>query len=113
VRLDLEPAPDVSVRVKLGLYRILQEALSNVRRHAEVGAASVRLRSRSGKVVLEIADEGRGFDPPQLSGKAATERSEHIGLRGMRERAALIGGTLRISSQPGRGTRVRVEVATE
>lgn len=110
VRLDLCGTRKVPLPVKLGLYRILQEALSNVRRHAQVQAASIRLRVRKGSVVLEIVDQGRGFRPPPLTGPTATERPEHIGLRGMRERAALLNGTLHISSRPGRGTRVRVEV---
>jgi len=113
VQLDLAQVPDVPLRVKLGLYRILQEALSNVRRHAQVSAAEVRLRARAGRILLEICDRGRGFEPPALTGPEATRRSEHIGLRGMRERAALIGGTLSIRSRPGRGTRVRVEVAVD
>ncbi|HJS59944.1 MAG TPA: sensor histidine kinase [Vicinamibacteria bacterium] len=110
VLLELKATPPVPLRVKVGLYRILQEALSNVRRHAEADVAKVRLWTHRGRIVLEIRDEGRGFDPPPLVGPEATERSEHIGLRGMRERAAMIGGSLRIRSHPGRGTRVRVEV---
>ncbi len=113
VRLDLGAAPTVPIRVKIGLYRILQEALSNVRRHAEAAAASVRLRTRNGHIVLEISDEGRGFDPPPLIGPEATQRPEHIGLRGMRERAVLLNGTLRILSRPGRGTRVRVDIPVD
>ena len=113
VRLDLGATPRVPLRVKIGLYRILQEALSNVRRHAKVATASVRLRTRNSRIVLEIVDEGRGFDPPPLSGPEATQRPEHIGLRGMRERAALMNGSLRILSRPGRGTRVRVEIPVD
>lgn len=113
VRLDLGAAPRVPLRVKIGLYRILQEALSNVRRHAEVATASVCLRASSRRIVLEISDEGRGFDPPPLSGPEATQRPEHIGLRGMRERAVLMNGSLRILSRPGRGTRVRVEIPVD
>jgi len=113
VRLDLGAVPPVPPRVKIGLYRILQEALSNVRRHAEVAKASVRLRAGNGRIVLEILDDGRGFDPPPLSGPEATQRPEHIGLRGMRERALLMNGSLRIMSRPGRGTRVRVEIPVD
>ena len=113
IRLDMGATPRVPLRLKIGLYRILQEALSNVRRHAEVATASVRLRTRGRRVVLEIRDEGRGFAPPPLSGPEATQRPEHIGLRGMRERAVLMGGSLRIMSRPGHGTRVRVEVPVD
>ena len=57
-----------------------------------------------------MTDVGVGFNPPPLVGPEATEREEHIGLRGMRERAALVGGTLAIESAPGAGTRVVVEM---
>jgi signal transduction histidine kinase len=110
VRLEFGMVPAVPLRVKIGLYRILQEALSNVRRHAQVAAASVSLGTDGRHIVLEISDQGRGFEPPRLSGPEGTERPEHIGLRGMRERASLLNGTLRIVSRPGLGTRVRVEV---
>lgn len=113
VGLDLAAGPPVPLRVKIGLYRILQEALSNVRRHAEGAAASVRLRTRNGRILLEISDQGRGFDPPPLTGPEATQRPEHIGLRGMRERAVLMDGSLTILSRPGRGTRVRVEIPVD
>ena len=113
VRLDLGAVPPVPPRVKVGLYRILQEALSNVRRHAKVASASVCLRARARRLVLEISDEGRGFDPPPLNGPEATQQPEHIGLRGMRERAALMNGSLRILSRPGRGTRVRIEIPVD
>jgi signal transduction histidine kinase len=110
VGIELCVTPEVPLTVKVGLYRILQEALSNVRRHAEVAAAKVLLRVKKGRIVLEVRDEGKGFEPPPLLGPRGTERSEHIGLRGMRERAAMIGGSLRIRSRPGHGTCVRVEV---
>lgn len=108
-----EPLPQtVSLPVKIALCRILQESLSNVRRHAEVENAAVKLCVEKGHLILEVSDQGRGFEPPPLSGPHATEKQEHIGLRGMRERAALVGGKLHVESQPGKGTRVRVEVPT-
>ena len=102
--------PTVSLPVKIALYRLLQEALSNVYRHAEVKKVKVRLSQQAGRIRLEVVDTGRGFNPPPLVGPEATEREEHIGLRGMRERAALAGGTLHIESAPGAGTRVIVEM---
>lgn len=102
--------PPVSLPVKIALYRILQEALSNVYRHAGVQRAMVRLSNSHGWVRLEVIDQGRGFTPPPLTGPEATERGEHIGLRGMRERVSLVGGTFAIESAPGAGTRIIVEV---
>lgn len=108
-----EPLPKtVPLPVKIALCRILQESLSNVRRHAGVENAVVKLWADKGRLILEVSDQGRGFKPPPLSGPHATERQEHIGLRGMRERAALVGGELFVESRPGAGTRVRVEVPT-
>lgn len=105
--------PPVSLPVKIALYRVLQEALANAYRHAGVDRHEVRLRSRDGWVVLEVIDHGVGFTPPPLEGPSATEREEHIGLRGMRERMQLVGGQLRISSQPGQGTHVIVKVPAD
>lgn len=102
----------VALPVKIALCRILQEALSNVHRHAGVKTATVSLWEEGGHFSLEIADRGRGFELPPLSGPQATERHEHVGLRGMRERAALVGGELFVESRPGAGTRVRVEIPT-
>lgn len=102
--------PDVSLLIKIALYRILQEALSNIHRHAGVDAATVRVWAEDDRLCLEVIDHGRGFQPPPLSGPEATERHEHIGLRGMRERAALVNGEIGVDSRPGEGTRVRAEI---
>ncbi|HEU4327484.1 MAG TPA: sensor histidine kinase [Roseiflexaceae bacterium] len=109
LRID-GPIPPVSLPVKIALFRVLQEALSNAYRHAGVDRHEVRLSRQEGWVLLEVADEGRGFTPPPLEGPGATEREEHIGLRGMRERMLLVGGQLRVISQLGQGTRVIVRV---
>jgi signal transduction histidine kinase len=108
-----KPLPEtVPLPVKIALCRILQESLANVRRHAGVENATVKLWAKRGHIILEVLDQGCGFEPPPLCGPHATEKQEHIGLRGMRERAALVGGKLLVESQPGAGTRVRVEVPT-
>lgn len=104
--------PPVSLPVKIALYRVLQEALSNAYRHAGVEDHQVQLARRDDGIELEVADDGRGFTPPLLDGPEATERQEHIGLRGMRERITLIGGQLYLYSRPGEGTRVIVKVPT-
>jgi len=85
------------------LYRLVQEALNNVLKHAHAGRVSVRLGGASGVATLEVADDGIGFEP-------SLEGAEGFGLRGMRERVERLGGTLRIDSSPGAGTRLRVDV---
>jgi two-component system NarL family sensor kinase len=83
------------------LFRIAQEALNNIVKHAGVNQAAIRLNI-AGSPWLEIEDRGAGFDLQQAGG------GEHLGLAGMRERAAEIGWTLRVESTPGSGTRIRV-----
>ncbi|MFL5374759.1 MAG: sensor histidine kinase, partial [Myxococcales bacterium] len=78
--------------------------------HAEVDRLEIHLRGEDGWVVLRVSDAGRGFDPPPLEGPLATEREEHIGLRGMRDRAELVAGRFRLTSRPGEGTRIEVRV---
>jgi signal transduction histidine kinase len=100
--------PEVAPPVKIALYRIVQEALANSVRHAGVQEHFIHLWLHRGDIYLEVIDFGRGFDPPDLTGPDATERAEHIGLRGMRDRVQLIGGKFELSSRPGHGTRIRV-----
>jgi signal transduction histidine kinase len=89
------------------LYAIGREALANVMRHSGANVASVRIANGSGRVVLEITDDGRGFDP------YAAEPVGHFGLDSMRSRAEEVGGVLSIRSGPRQGTTVRVEVQAE
>ncbi len=86
------------------LYRVTQEALNNVVRHAQAGRVSVLLERRADRVSLIVEDDGRGFDA------AAALKSGRLGLLGMQERATLVGGTLEIESTPGRGTTVFVRI---
>jgi PAS domain S-box-containing protein len=90
---------------KLAIYRIVQEALSNARRHASTDEALVRLYRDGSKVVAEVVDRGKGFLPSR-----AVERGGGLGLVGMRERATMVGAMLTIDSVPGQGTSVRVTV---
>jgi PAS domain S-box-containing protein len=87
--------------VETAAYRIAQEALTNVARHAGVREASARAWLTGGRLHLEVEDEGAGFDPA-----AAGAGGPSAGLSGMQERAALLGGRLSVESSPGRGTRV-------
>lgn len=111
VTLEAEPTPpNVALPVKIALYRIVQEALSNSHRHAGVREQRVRLWSEDETICLEVSDQGSGFEPPLMEGPGGTEREEHIGLRGMRERVSLVGGRFHLESRPGAGTRITVKV---
>lgn len=92
--------------VELGLFRIAQEAVRNVRKHSGATAATLTLQFGPAETYLEITDNGRGF---QVSSTGAS-REIHLGLVGMEERAKLLGGTCTIQSVPGRGTTVSVSV---
>jgi len=94
--------------VETALYRIMQEALSNVARHAAATTVSVWLRRRQGAVALIVDDDGCGFDSEQPPGPATAARG--LGIHTMRERAAVLKGTFAIDAAPGRGTRVEVEI---
>jgi two-component system, NarL family, sensor histidine kinase UhpB len=82
-------------------YRILQEALTNVVRHAEARRVTVTARVGSGTLVLEVQDDGRGISPAEIGSARA------LGLAGMKERAIALGGSVSVAGTPGRGTRVR------
>ncbi len=106
VEADLDVVdPHLDITAKLALYRIVQEALSNARRHADTDRAWVRLFVEDGSVIVEVEDKGRGFVSAD-----AMEDGRGLGLGGMQERATMIGGTLTIDTVPGEGTRVRVTV---
>ena len=95
-------------RVETALYRITQEALINVTRHAHAQNVAVLLENRGTAVVLIVEDDGRGFDVTQVMDSQVSEKN--LGLHGMRERALLCGGTLTIESAPGTGTAIFVEI---
>ena len=90
------------------LYRIAQEALNNVAKHAQAASVTILLEGRADAVSLIIEDDGVGFDAENTSGA----NDKGLGLVGMRERAALVGGTAEVESQPGEGTRVIVRIPT-
>jgi len=94
--------------VELGCYRLVQEALNNVWKHAQAQRATVRLAFDPALVRAEVTDDGVGFDPLALG--EGGPRTGHFGLVSLRERAALLGGRARVDSAPGRGTRVLVEL---
>jgi two-component system nitrate/nitrite sensor histidine kinase NarX len=98
---------DLAPEVHAQMIRIVQEALSNVRKHAQADLVEITCREQDGAVLLEIRDNGMGFDAGDI-----TNPSQH-GLRGMRERAELIGADFQVTSQPHRGTRVSVRLPDE
>lgn len=104
IEFDVDGAePRMTPDVELALYRIVQEALANVVRHADASRARVEVRPGNERVVATIEDDGRGF---RIDAAAAPPSG--LGLIGMRERARNAGGKLEIDSEPGGGTRVRV-----
>ncbi len=93
---------------ELALYRIAQQALNNVVRHAHAQRASLQIGFSDREIKLEVSDDGNGFELPRTPTDFAT--GGHFGLLGIRERADLIGARLEVQSQPGRGTRLFVRL---
>ena len=103
VRLDLEEVRDLPSPIETALYRIAQEALNNVLKHAAAEHVTISLIRNAETVWLQIADDGVGFDPESVGQRG-------YGLGSMRERAEQVGGSLMSSSLPGEGTTITVEV---
>jgi signal transduction histidine kinase len=93
---------------ELILFRIAQEALSNARRHSEASAVSMSVDIDEMAFTLIISDDGRGFNIPERASELL--QSGKLGIVGMRERARLVGGTLIVQSEPGKGTTVTLRV---
>lgn len=104
VAVEFGPEPGLPLPQKEMLYRVAQEAMHNIVKHARARSAEVRLVSENGKVLLEVCDNGQGFDMAQ-------EFPGHLGLKSMRERVEKAGGMLTIASDPGGGTRIQVKVS--
>ncbi|MGB5745469.1 MAG: PAS domain S-box protein [Desulfobacterales bacterium] len=104
---EYDNVPPLSETVATAAYRITQEAITNVTRHAFASRVQVALKARNSTLTLAVVDDGRGFDPLELSD------SEGLGVAGMRERASLVGGTLEVHSRPGEGTRVFFKVPVD
>ena len=110
---DTQEQPGVRLppAVQIAVFRVAQEAITNILRHAGARRVEVRLRctgdARQGAVEMSVADDGRGFVLSEVMGR---RDRPPLGLAGMRERMELVGGELRIDSTPGRGTRVEVRV---
>jgi signal transduction histidine kinase len=94
--------PPLPLDVRTTLYRVAQEALNNVAKHAAASKVTITVDQQPGRVDLWIQDDGKGFDAQRVT-------ADHLGLGIMRERVAAIGGTLSVESAPGAGTCIRVQ----
>ncbi len=107
--LDLhieEDCNDLPIGVEQGIYRMAQEAFENISRHAHARCVKVVLARNESTLILTIADDGQGFD------SKAVDSESHFGLRGMYERAEMLGGHLEVEGQLGTGTTIRLQVET-
>lgn len=99
-----ESVPTMSNAISTTIYRITQEALTNVGRHAGADHVSVRLSANNRQLALVVVDDGRGFSMDSLA------QAEGLGIVGMKERASLVGGLLMVASTPGQGTRIDLTI---
>ena len=105
-RMDERLAPETEAAV----YRIIQEALTNVAKHAKATSCRVYLQRLTNTLLVTIEDDGVGFDPADTR---SADGTHGLGLVGIRERVAQLHGTVRLESGPGKGTRLTVEVPAE
>lgn len=114
VEVDVEAVepPFVSAAASLALYRVAQEALGNAVKHAGVAAVRVRLQRRGDNVVLDVRDDGAGYQQARdgAAGRRPADQDSGLGLRSMAERIQAVGGHIELWSAPGRGTHVRAIV---
>lgn len=103
VQADLCEEPALPLMAKQELYRIAQEALQNTVKHAHASTVDLALRRTADAIILEVRDDGVGFDPLESF-------PGHLGLHSMRERVARWGGALQIKSDPGQGTHVIAQI---
>ncbi len=111
IKLDLDLVEDANLLPEetcLALYRIYQEAISNVVRHSDASQVWIRYYPSGQNMALEIKDNGKGFEIP--SDWVSLTRRDHFGMAGMKERVDAVGGKIQIASKPGRGTTVKVKV---
>lgn len=104
--VDNESLAEFPTDVGIQLLRIIQEALTNVRKHARASKAWVRFEQDGEQVRISVEDDGQGFDPAQVTGKG----QQYFGLQIMRERAESVGGDLELDARPGQGTRLVIRV---
>jgi signal transduction histidine kinase len=101
----IKEEPALSKEYRINLFRIVQESLTNVGRHSDATKVVIDLEVHENRLMLSIKDNGKGFDPVEAGKKGS------LGLLGMRERAAVIGGNYELWSSPGKGTLVQISVS--
>jgi signal transduction histidine kinase len=101
VAVTVDGQGELATEVQVALYRVCQEGLNNVAKHAKAGQVAIHLRYDPGAVELRLSDDGRGFDPAHVS-------PGRSGLSMMRERAQAVGAKLSIESRPGHGTKIMI-----
>ena len=104
----LEHLPALSAHSGMNVYRVLQEAVANALRYAEASELIVRVASRSDRLLLSVEDNGRGFSEADVD--AAQDRGGGTGLGAMRQRTEEVGGEFDLDAQPGKGTRISIDV---
>jgi len=110
VEVDAEgEEPSLPEDVKLGLFRIAQEALNNARKHSKASIAKINLKFQKGSIEMAVSDNGIGFNVRKATTRSGIKGS--LGLMSMQERAKLIGANLSIESEPGQGTTVKVKMS--
>lgn len=108
VRVDVVGAEQpLGSHIQVSVFRVVQEALANVRKHANARAVTIEVEFTPAAVCCTVRDDGAGFDPDRAAALGATS---HWGITGMRERMALVDGHLTIASSPGEGTEIHVSV---
>jgi len=113
VRVSLKVSAKIeksNTTIRTTLYRVAQEALNNVARHAKSSQAEVTVRCLDGHICMEITDNGQGF---HVGGTPDAQKPKRLGLLGMRERIEMVGGTFSLESAPGNATTIRVEIPPE
>jgi len=94
--------------IQINVYRLVQEGLTNIRKHAAADKVTVRLVAAFPNIILRIEDNGRGFDVQKRA--AATGSEKRMGLRSMQERVTLLSGEMKLQSKPGQGTKVFIKL---
>jgi two-component system CheB/CheR fusion protein len=99
--------------LEIALFRISQELVNNILKHAEASEASLLLRKTDGKILLQASDNGKGFEADKLTKQRGKEASNGLGLPSIQDRVKLLNGTFRIQSKPGKGTTITIHLPVE